>query len=131
LRGDATRLKQVIINLLTNAIKFSPSGGIINIDMSRSPEGQFFLTIKDAGIGISKADMERIFEPFVQAESGMARRFAGVGLGLPIARRIARLHDGDVTLESTTGAGTTANFILPRQRVRWTQTKQQPAQNVA
>jgi PAS domain S-box-containing protein len=118
---DMTRTKQVIINLLTNAIKFSTQGGIVNVEMQRGTSGRFVLAIKDAGIGISEQDIERVFDPFVQADSGLARRYGGVGLGLPIARRIARLHDGDVTLESTEGAGTTASLILPQRRVTWPQ----------
>ena len=128
---DVTRMKQVIINLLTNAIKFSARGGIVNIEMQRGSSGRFVLAIKDAGIGISVQDIERVFDPFVQADSGLARRYGGVGLGLPIARRIARLHDGDVTLESTEGAGTTASLILPQRRVMWPQTKTSVDKQVA
>lgn len=117
--GDVTRLKQVVINLLTNAIKFSSEGGIVNVDMQRGPQGRLVLAIKDAGIGISGDDLERVFDPFVQADSGLSRRYGGVGLGLPIARRIARLHDGDIVLESASGAGTTASLILPAQRIGW------------
>ncbi len=128
---DVTRMKQVIINLLTNAIKFSARGGIVNIEMQRGSSGRFVLAIKDAGIGISVQDIERVFDPFVQADSGLARRYGGVGLGLPIARRIARLHDGDVTLESTEGAGTTASLILPQRRVMWPQAKTSVEKQVA
>lgn len=131
LEGDVTRLKQVIINLLTNAVKFSPQGGIVNVEMQRGSGGQFVLAIKDAGIGISTDDMEKIFDPFVQADAGMTRRFGGVGLGLPIARRIAQLHDGDVTLSSTEGAGTTALLVLPKQRVTWPRQDKTPVQHVA
>ena len=128
---DVTRMKQVIINLLTNAIKFSAQGGIVNIEMQRGSSGRFVLAIKDAGIGISAHDIERVFDPFVQADSGLARRYGGVGLGLPIARRIARLHDGDVTLESIEGAGTTASLILPRRRVIWSKKQTQTDTRVA
>jgi PAS domain S-box-containing protein len=117
--GDMTRLKQVIINLLTNAIKYSQNGGIVNVDMQKGKGGQLVLAVRDAGIGISQDDMERVFDPFVQADSGLTRRYGGVGLGLPIARRIARLHGGDVVLESAAGAGTTASLILPPRRVEW------------
>jgi signal transduction histidine kinase len=77
------------------------------------------LAIKDAGMGVSNLDVERVFEPFVQADDGMARRFNGAGLGLPIARRIARLHGGDVTLQSEVGAGTIASLVLPKSRIAW------------
>jgi PAS domain S-box-containing protein len=118
-RGDLTRLRQVILNLLTNAIKFSPPGGVVNVDLSRGREEEMILAVRDSGIGIKSEDVERIFEPFVQADEGATRRFGGVGLGLSIARKIARLHGGDITLESTPGAGTTAKFVLPGHRVRW------------
>jgi PAS domain S-box-containing protein len=131
LEGDVTRLKQVIINLLTNAVKFSPQGGIVNVEMQRGSGSQFVLAIKDAGIGISTEDMEKVFDPFVQADAGLTRRFGGVGLGLPIARRIARLHDGDVTLESLEGAGTTALLVLPKQRVTWPRLGETPVSHVA
>jgi signal transduction histidine kinase len=116
---DTARLKQVIVNLISNAIKFSTDGGVVNVDMQRGAQGQFVLSVRDGGIGISTQDLQRVFEPFVQADDGLGRRFGGVGLGLSIARRIARLHDGDVTLDSAMGAGTTARLILPRQRVVW------------
>ncbi len=119
LHGDSNRLKQVMVNLLANAIKFSPANGIINVEMQKGREGQFVLAIKDAGIGINARDLERMFEPFVQADGNLSRRFGGAGLGLPISRRIARMHDGDVTLNSSPGAGTTALLILPKARVTW------------
>ncbi len=119
LRADITRTRQVILNLLTNAIKFSPPGGVVNIDLVRTSENKLVLNIRDGGIGIRPADLSRIFEPFVQAEEGMARRFAGIGLGLSIARKIAHLHGGEVTLESQFGIGTEAHFELPASRVTW------------
>ncbi len=128
---DVTRMKQVIINLLTNAIKFSVKGGIVNIDMQRGAEGRLLLAIRDGGIGISLDDVERVFDPFVQADTGLARHYGGIGLGLPIARRIARLHDGDVTLESTAGAGTTALLMLPANRVTWPKSKTATSKQVA
>ncbi len=119
IRGDLTRLRQVILNLLTNAIKFSPPGGVVNIDLNRTKNDDLVLAIRDSGIGVKAEDVERIFEPFVQADEGATRRFGGVGLGLSIARKIARLHGGDITLESTPGAGTTAKLVVPTSRVRW------------
>lgn len=119
LRADTTRTRQVILNLLTNAIKFSPPGGIVNVELMRSHDDKLVLRVSDGGIGIRPADITRIFEPFVQAEEGMSRRFSGIGLGLSIARKIARLHGGDVTLDSEFGAGTTARFELPASRVTW------------
>ncbi len=129
--GDVTRLKQVFLNLLTNAIKFTPAGGIVNVDMERTAQGQLVLAVRDAGIGISAADIERVFDPFYQAENSSSRRYGGMGLGLAIARKIARLHGGDVTLASEPGAGTTASLILPGSRIHWPQSKPGLRRNVA
>lgn len=119
--GDLTRIKQVLLNLISNAIKFSPSGSIVHVDMQRGPEQQLIIAVRDAGIGISTEDAVRVFEPFVQLDESSTRSFGGMGLGLAIARRIARLHDGDVTLEGMVGIGTEAKLILPAARVFWAQ----------
>ena len=118
-KGDLTRLKQVILNLLTNAIKFSPEGGVVHVGMDRGLQGALVISIRDAGIGISDADAERVFEPFVQGDGGSNRRFNGLGLGLAISRKIARLHGGDVTLQGQPGVGSEARLILPAARVIW------------
>ena len=118
-RADITRTKQIILNLLTNAIKFSAIGGTVNIELVRKRDGRLAIVIRDGGIGIRPEDLGRIFEPFVQVEDGISRRFAGIGLGLSIARKIARLHGGDVTLDSQFGSGTMARFELPPSRVTW------------
>ncbi len=117
--GDITRLKQVLLNVLTNAIKFSPEGGMVQVDMKRDVAGNLLISVRDAGIGISKEDAQRVFEPFVQVESGSSRRFGGMGLGLAIARRVARLHGGDLTLNGEAGIGTEALFTLPAVRIGW------------
>jgi PAS domain S-box-containing protein len=117
--GDLTRLKQVVLNLLTNAIKFSPQGGIVHVSMDRGSQGALVISVRDAGIGISDEDAERVFAPFVQGEGGSNRRFNGLGLGLAICRKIARLHGGDVTLKGQPGGGAEARLILPAARVVW------------
>ncbi len=119
LRGDVSRLKQVITNLLANAIKFSPRGGLVHVQILRGSGGQFVLQIRDAGVGIPQHELESVFETFAQVESGSTRRFGGIGLGLAIARRVARLHGGDVTLDSVHGAGTTAHLTIPADRMTW------------
>ena len=130
-RADITRTKQIILNLLTNAIKFSLAGGVVNIELMRLRDNRLAIVIRDGGIGIRSEDMGRIFEPFVQAEDGMSRRFSGIGLGLSIARKIARLHGGDVTLQSQFGVGTTARFELPPSRVTWPVMPSKPQPGVA
>jgi signal transduction histidine kinase len=119
IKGDVTRLKQVLINLIANAAKFSRAGEFVNVDLERTAGGGLAIVVRDNGIGIKPDDIERIFEPFVQADDGMSRRFGGVGLGLSIARKIARLHGGDVTIDSRAGSGTTASLLLPAGRLTW------------
>ena len=130
-RADITRTKQIILNLLTNAIKFSLTGGVVNIELVRMRDDRLAIVIRDGGIGIRSEDLGRIFEPFVQVEEGMSRRFAGIGLGLSIARKIARLHGGDVAMESQFGVGTTARFELPASRVTWPIKPSRPQPGVA
>lgn len=129
--GDLTRLKQVILNLITNAIKFSPAYGIVNIDMQRGPLSSLLISIRDAGIGIKPEDVERVFEPFAQGDEGLTRQYGGMGLGLAIARKIARLHGGEVTLNGEQGIGTEAIITMPKARVRWPTSLRKPEASVA
>lgn len=116
LRGDLTRLRQILINLVSNAIKFSPAGSNVSVSLERLPDGRISCSVVDNGIGIDPAKLERIFEPFAQVDSGISRRFGGLGLGLAIARRLARLHGGDVIIASRPNAGTVARLVLPATR---------------
>lgn len=118
-RGDANRLRQALACVVDNAIKFSPSDGIININMLRGQKGQVVISVTDAGKGISAEDMSRLFNPFRQLDEGAARRHGGLGLGLFIARGILRLHGGDVSLKSSPENGTEVWLTLPAVRVNW------------
>jgi signal transduction histidine kinase len=129
--GDLTRLKQVLVNLFTNAIKFSPLNSVINVDMRVDLNGDLVISVRDAGIGIDPQDAERVFEPFVQLDDGSTRRFGGVGLGLSIARRIARLHGGDISLQGNVGMGTHAILTLPAARVVWPNAKMDHGETIA
>ncbi|MDE2446801.1 MAG: HAMP domain-containing histidine kinase, partial [Alphaproteobacteria bacterium] len=129
--GDLTRLKQVILNLISNAIKFSPEGGVVNIEMLATQNRGLVIAIRDAGIGIKPEDIERVFEPFAQAEQGADRKFGGMGLGLAIARKIARLHGGDITLNTNNGIGTEALISLPPSRMRWPRRQTKASGSVA
>ncbi len=115
-RGDMGRLRQVLSNLLVNAVKFT-SEGSVRVHITREEDGGVRVSVIDTGIGIGKQDMERIFEPFCQADGSLSRRHDGIGLGLPIARSLMRLHGGNLILESQPGKGCTASFTLPASRV--------------
>ena len=110
-RADRDKLEQILINLLTNAVKFTPEGGTIRIDADRSDEdGRVRLSVTDSGIGIPADKVERVFEPFVQVDS--TRRRQGTGLGLAISRELARGMGGDLGARSVEGRGSTFTIAL-------------------
>ena len=116
-RGDRRRLKQIFINLLQNALKFTPQGGTVTATLAHEPGGPVRVIIKDTGIGMSAEDIPRALERFSQVETGLQRRYEGTGLGLPLARAMAILHGGDIEIESSEGKGTTVRVILPENRI--------------
>jgi PAS domain S-box-containing protein len=116
LRGDGRRLKQILLNLLSNSVKFTPAGGRITVGVSHDDEG-FRLAVEDTGIGIAAEDLETALRPFGQIDSRLARKYQGTGLGLPLARSMAELHSGRLELYSAPGEGTTATLWLPPSRV--------------
>ncbi|MDD1526702.1 ATPase [Bradyrhizobium sp. WBOS7] len=113
--GDPVRLNRILLNLIGNAVKFTPSGGIAVVAAAERHDDHVLLRIavRDTGIGIAPDMHERIFEDFVQADDSIARRFGGTGLGLAIARRLAHLMRGQLTVVSTPGAGSTFSFEVP------------------
>jgi PAS domain S-box-containing protein len=111
--GDSARLAQVFANLLDNAIKFSPSGGEIQLQLSAQPDC-VQVSVSDQGIGIAQAQLERIFERFYQVDGSATRRFEGAGLGLTIAKRIVEAHGGEIWVQSRLGKGSTFYFTLPK-----------------
>ncbi|WP_129628957.1 response regulator [Candidatus Oscillochloris fontis] len=116
--ADQRRLKQMLVNLLTNAVKFTPVGGridlIVNADASR---GVLDMTVADTGMGITAEEMQRLFKPFIQLDSGLTRQHEGTGLGLALVRRLAELHGGSVALESTPGVGSRFTVSLPYRQM--------------
>jgi two-component system, sensor histidine kinase len=111
--GDPARVRQVLINLIGNAVKFTERGGV---DVTAKVTGdRLQFAVRDTGIGISREDAERIFDPFQQADSSFSRRFAGTGLGLTISRELARAMGGDLRCDSTPGEGSTFTFEVPWQ----------------
>jgi signal transduction histidine kinase len=117
LRGDMTRIKQVIINFLSNATKFTPEGGKIYLICMIDKEGHFILSVKDSGIGIAQEDISRVLEPFGQVDDIMTRTHEGTGLGLSLCANLIDQHGGTMTLESVLGEGTTVTAIFPAWRV--------------
>ncbi|SDC97034.1 PAS-domain containing protein [Belnapia rosea] len=117
LRADELRLRQVLLNLVANAVKFTPSGGAVTLDAGIEPEGDLLLRITDTGIGMEAADIPRAFEPFTQLDSSLSRRFPGSGLGLYLARALAEAQGATLTLDSTPGAGTIAVLRFPKARL--------------
>lgn len=116
--ADERRMRQVMINLINNAIKFTPQGGAVtvNIQGDRAEEVLRF-TVQDTGIGIAQEDMDQLFEAFVQIESGLSRRYEGTGLGLALVRRIVEIHGGSVVVESEVGIGSCFTVVLPWRNV--------------
>lgn len=115
--GDETRIQQVLLNLLFNAVKFTPRGGTITLEAGLSPDGEYRLAVTDTGIGIAEEDRERILEPFIQIQPHLTRQQGGVGLGLAIAKAIIDLHGGRLVIKSALGVGTTFAVYFPRTRV--------------
>jgi PAS domain S-box-containing protein len=114
---DQERIKQVLINLISNAIKFSPDGSVINIKARREKDDILF-EVQDFGRGIPKNKQKRIFETFYQVDSGMDRKFDGVGLGLSVSRGIILAHAGEIWVRSTLNKGSTFVFTLPIEPVQ-------------
>lgn len=110
---DPRAMKQVLVNLLSNAIKYTPIGGHIDIGFAVRADGGAAIEIADSGIGMSPEDIDVAFEPFGRAGNSEVRRQQGTGLGLSLARALARLHGGDLALVSELDCGTTATVILP------------------
>src|SRR5262249_13943073 len=111
--GDPAATDSIVSQLLENAFKYSPDGGTVTIAAAAIPEsGQIEVSVRDEGIGIAPADVERVFERFVQGEAGDRRRFGGIGLGLYIVRQLARAQDGDVTAAADPDGGTIMRLTL-------------------
>lgn len=115
--ADAASLRQILFNLITNALKFSDPGSAVTISAQHWTVGETagaLFSVEDAGIGVAEEDFERVFYEFEQVDNSYSRTYEGTGLGLPIARRQAEAHGGKLWLESTLGAGTKVSFFLPQ-----------------
>ena len=118
-QGDGQKLKQVVINLLANAVKFTPTGGFIRITAMVARDGAPSLIVEDAGIGIAPDEMDKVLKPFERAESQASLALEGTGIGLPLSKSIVERHGGTLHLASELGRGTTVVVRLPPERLRF------------
>lgn len=116
-KGDERLLRQVALNLVSNAMKFTPTGGRVSILVVVNPIDGVQLSVQDTGIGIAKENLERVLRPFEQVESSLARTHGGTGLGLPYSKKVIEIHGGSLSLESAVNRGTTVRVRLPASRV--------------
>ena len=114
IRGDELRLRQVLLNLLSNGIKFTPRGGVVALAALISHDGTFLLTVADTGCGMTPGEIEVAFEPFGMVDGTMARGKQGTGLGLPLAARLVELHGGTLVIHSEPRRGTQVTVSLPQ-----------------
>ena len=114
---DERIFKQIFMNILSNAIKFTEPGGTVTITSHRSPVDGIVIKFIDTGIGIKEADMDKVFQPFSQVESHLTKKHGGTGLGLPLVKSFIEMHQGSFTLESAHNVGTTAIITIPNERL--------------
>jgi signal transduction histidine kinase len=115
--ADPRALKQVLRNLLSNALKFTPSGGSVTVAMRREADGGVSLQVIDSGIGMSPEQIAIARTPFRQVAATLTRTSGGIGLGLPLTEALVQRHDGRVEIESAVGNGTRVSIRLPAERV--------------
>jgi len=115
--ADPMRLQQVLLNLLANAVKFTPAGGSVTVDATASVDAGVRISIADTGIGMNAEDIPTALKPFRQLEMQQSRRYEGTGLGLPIAKMLIELHGGTLGIESEIGRGTIVTIHLPPARL--------------
>lgn len=116
--ADEQRLKQVVVNLLSNAFKFTPDGGSVSISAKRiegaGKEMAIEITVEDTGIGISEEDIKKLFQPFQQLDSTFTKKYPGTGLGLSLCKKLVELHNGKIWVESELGKGSKFKFVIPQ-----------------
>jgi signal transduction histidine kinase len=111
--SDRQKVKQILLNLLSNALKFTHQGGVTISACRNRAERTVVLTVTDTGIGIARADQDKIFEDFRQLDNSPTRAYGGTGLGLSICRRLAQMLEGRITVQSTVGKGSSFTLTLP------------------
>jgi signal transduction histidine kinase len=116
IRADQRKIRQVLLNLISNAIKFTPSGGAVTLTVFLNDQGQHVLCVADTGIGMDSSELEQAMCRFGQVNSRLARRHEGTGLGLPLTKGLVELHGGELRITSAKGVGTTVQAIFPVER---------------
>jgi signal transduction histidine kinase len=114
---DARKINQVLLNIISNAVKFTPAGGRIRVQARRAADSGIEIAVVDSGVGIAEDELDEVLKPFVQSRDAERRRVQGTGLGLPLADQLIKLHGGTLTLGSTRGIGTTVTVHLPPHRM--------------
>jgi len=117
LRGEEKAMKQILTNLLTNAVKFTNEGGSVTLSAILDEQGRMMINVVDSGIGIAPKDIATAMAPFGQIESALSRKHQGTGLGLPLTKALVELHNGTFELKSELGVGTTVSLIFPASRI--------------
>jgi len=116
IRADDRRMRQVLINILSNAVKFTPEGGLVRVQSAVRDAG-LMISVSDTGIGMSSEEIPKALEPFGQIDSTISRKYEGTGLGLPLAKHLVELHGGTLIVESALSVGTTVTIVLPHERI--------------
>jgi PAS domain S-box-containing protein len=117
--ADPKRLKQILINLLNNAVKFTPENGTIKLEVQENAKARLMrFSVTDTGIGIKPEDQQKLFKPFVQVDGSMSRKYEGSGLGLSLVKKMVEMHGGQIELKSKIGQGSCFSFALPWEEVR-------------
>ncbi|MHC4356973.1 MAG: sensor histidine kinase, partial [Planctomycetota bacterium] len=117
LMADARKLKQILLNILSNAIKFTPAGGTVTLQAYVEKDGGFVFMVRDTGIGIACEHLSTVMAPFGQVDSSLSRKYQGTGLGLPLTKALVELHGGRMELVSVVDVGTEVTIRFPKSRV--------------
>jgi two-component system phosphate regulon sensor histidine kinase PhoR len=113
IRADRDKMAQILVNILDNAVKFTPSGGKISISAVRDDSGFVVVKVTDTGMGIQKSEIPRLGERFYRADKTRSRELGGTGLGLSIVKHLMKAHNGSIDIESQVGKGTTVSLAFP------------------
>ena len=121
LDADEKKFRQIVINLISNSIKFTLEEGCVSVETGITEDGRFRMVVADTGIGIEPENIAKALEPFTQVDSTLARKFEGTGLGLPITKALVELPDGTLEITSEVGVGTRVIIHFPAERVAKTE----------